>query len=54
MPELPHLQGVPSYHDMDYWGPVFQACSDTGTVMCLHIGAGLGALRLTPAPRSTT
>ncbi|SHN23739.1 amidohydrolase family protein [Cryptosporangium aurantiacum] len=48
MPELPHLQGVPSYHDMDYWGPVFQACSDTGTVMCLHIGAGLGALRLTP------
>ncbi|TQS46008.1 amidohydrolase family protein [Cryptosporangium phraense] len=48
MPELPHLQGVPSYHDLDYWGPVFQACSDTGTVMCLHIGAGLGALRLTP------
>jgi predicted TIM-barrel fold metal-dependent hydrolase len=48
MPELPHLQGVPSYHDMDYWGPVFQACSDTGTVMCLHIGAGLGALKLTP------
>jgi predicted TIM-barrel fold metal-dependent hydrolase len=46
MPELPHLAGLPSYHDMDYWGPLFQACSETGTVMCLHIGSGLGALTL--------
>ncbi|MCK9929011.1 amidohydrolase family protein, partial [Frankia sp. Mgl5] len=30
MPELPHLEGLPSYHDIDYWGPVFQALSDTG------------------------
>ena len=22
MPELPHLEGLPSYHDMDHWGPV--------------------------------
>jgi len=48
MPELPHLADMPSYHDMEFWGPVFQALSDTGVVMCLHIGSGLGALRLTP------
>src|SRR3546814_12981617 len=27
MPELPHLEGLPSYHDEEYWGPVFQALS---------------------------
>jgi predicted TIM-barrel fold metal-dependent hydrolase len=48
MPELPHVEGLPSYHDMGYWGPVFQALSDTGMVMCLHIGIGFGALRLAP------
>ena len=34
MPELPHLMGLPSYHDLEYWKPVFDAFSDTGTVMC--------------------
>ncbi|CUU60585.1 Predicted metal-dependent hydrolase, TIM-barrel fold, partial [Parafrankia irregularis] len=48
MPELPHLEGLPSYHDLTYWGPVFEALSDTGTVMCLHIGTGFGALKLAP------
>ncbi|MCK9927497.1 amidohydrolase, partial [Frankia sp. Mgl5] len=43
-----HLEGLPSYHDIDYWGPVFQALSDTGLVMCLHIGTGFGALKLAP------
>ena len=28
MPELPHLEGLPSYHDVDYWGPVFRALSE--------------------------
>ena len=28
MPELPHIEGLPSYHDLDYWGPVFEALSD--------------------------
>jgi predicted TIM-barrel fold metal-dependent hydrolase len=46
MPELPHLEGLPSYHDLDYWGPVFEALSETGVVMCLHIGIGFGALKL--------
>ena len=38
MPELPHLEGLPSYHDDDYWGPVFRALSEEDVVMCLHIG----------------
>ena len=28
MPELPHLEGLPSYHDDDYWGPVFRTLSE--------------------------
>jgi hypothetical protein len=48
MPELPHLEGLPSYHDMDFWAPVFRALCDTGTVMCLHIGQGFAAID-TPA-----
>ena len=41
MPELPHLEGLPSYHDVEYWGPVFRTLSDEQVVMCLHIGTGL-------------
>lgn len=48
MPELPHLDGLPSYHDIDYWAPVFQALCDNDTVMNLHIGQGFGVLRLAP------
>jgi predicted TIM-barrel fold metal-dependent hydrolase len=48
MPELPHVQGLPSYHDTDYWGPFFDACSDEGVVMCLHIGQGFGAINTPP------
>jgi predicted TIM-barrel fold metal-dependent hydrolase len=48
MPELPHLDGLPSYHDMEFWGPVFQALSDHGTVMNLHIGQGFRVLNLAP------
>ncbi|WP_330255698.1 amidohydrolase [Nocardia sp. NBC_00565] len=48
MPELPHIDGLPSYHDGEYWAPVFTALSDTGLVMNLHIGQGFGALKLAP------
>ncbi|WP_040782778.1 amidohydrolase family protein [Rhodococcus ruber] len=48
MPELPHLEGLPSYHDLEYWGPVFEALSETGVVMCLHIGSGFGVLNMAP------
>ena len=48
MPELPHIEGLPSYHNLDYWGPFFQTCSDEGVVMCLHIGQGFNAITLAP------
>jgi predicted TIM-barrel fold metal-dependent hydrolase len=48
MPELPHIEGLPSYHDLDYWGPVFQALSDEQVVMCLHIGQGFAAISTAP------
>ena len=49
MPELPHLMGLPSYHDMDYWGPFFQTACDEQVVMCLHIGQGFSAIQSAPA-----
>ena len=48
MPELPHLEGLPSYHDEDYWGPVFRTLSEENVVMCLHIGTGFGAIDMAP------
>jgi len=48
MPELPHMMGLPSYHDVDYWRPFFTALCETSSVMCLHIGMGFSAIRGTP------
>jgi len=48
LPELPHIDGLPSYHNMDHWGPIFEAMIDNGLVMCLHIGQGFAALQLAP------
>ncbi len=48
LPELPHIDGLPSYHNMDHWGPIFEALIDNGLVMCLHIGQGFAALQLAP------
>ncbi len=48
MPELPHLQGLPSYHDLEYWDPFFRAVCETGVVMCLHIGMGFAAISMAP------
>jgi predicted TIM-barrel fold metal-dependent hydrolase len=48
MPELPHLQGLPSYLDLDYWAPTFEASSDEGVVLCLHIGQGFAAIQSAP------
>ncbi len=52
-PEMPHHLGLPSIHDPDgYWEPVFQACDDTGTVVCMHIGSGSKMAETSPfAPR---
>ena len=37
-PENPVPLGLPSLHT-DHWDPVWQACSDEGTVVCMHIGS---------------
>jgi predicted TIM-barrel fold metal-dependent hydrolase len=37
-PENPEPLGLPSLHS-DHWDPVWQACSDTGTIACMHIGS---------------
>jgi predicted TIM-barrel fold metal-dependent hydrolase len=39
--ELPANLGLPSLHDVDrYWDPLLDACNETGTVVCMHIGSG--------------
>lgn len=39
--ELPANLGLPSIHDARrYWDPFFEACAETGTVICMHIGSG--------------
>ena len=38
--ELPTNLGLPSIHDRDrYWDPFFEACHETSTVLCMHIGS---------------
>ena len=36
--ENPEKLGWPSFHS-EHWDPFWQACTDTGTVVCLHIGS---------------
>lgn len=37
-PENPEPLGLPSLYD-DYWEPFLQACEETQTVICLHVGS---------------
>jgi predicted TIM-barrel fold metal-dependent hydrolase len=38
--EIPPFLGLPSVHDPDgYWDPFFDACAETDTVVCMHIGS---------------
>jgi predicted TIM-barrel fold metal-dependent hydrolase len=38
--ELPHVLGLPSIHDPGgHWLPFIEACEETGTVICMHIGS---------------
>ena len=37
-PENPEPLGLPSLHT-DHWDPFWKACSDEGTVVCMHIGS---------------
>ena len=36
--EIPYHLGLPSIH-AQVWNPFFQACQDTDTVVCMHIGS---------------
>lgn len=36
--ENPAMLGLPSIHT-GYWDPLFHACADTGTTLCMHIGS---------------
>ena len=47
MPELPHIQNMPSYHS-DYWDPFWKAACDHDVTVCLHIGQGFSALQMAP------
>ncbi len=44
--ENPSTLGYPSFHDLEYWRPMWQALVDTETVMNVHIGSS-GKLAIT-------
>jgi len=48
-PEFPAQLGFPSLFS-GYWDPLFAACQDTGTVVCLHTGASSWAPLPSPDP----
>jgi predicted TIM-barrel fold metal-dependent hydrolase len=52
-PEAPEKLGLPSLHT-GHWDPFMQACAETGTVVCLHIGSSSTAPTTAPdAPPDT-
>jgi predicted TIM-barrel fold metal-dependent hydrolase len=52
--EIPVHLGLPSIHS-GYWDPFFQACAETGTVVCMHIGSSSRMPATSPdAPPSVT
>ena len=45
--------GLPSLHT-GYWDPLFAACEETGTVVCLHVGSsGTSPMTAPDAPPET-
>jgi predicted TIM-barrel fold metal-dependent hydrolase len=38
LPERPHRIGLPTLFS-GYWDPIIEACADTETVVCLHVGS---------------
>ena len=38
LPERPHRIGLPSIFS-GYWDPIVEACAETDTVICLHVGS---------------
>ena len=39
LPERPHAVGLPSLWERDHWDPILEACVETQTVACLHVGS---------------
>jgi predicted TIM-barrel fold metal-dependent hydrolase len=52
--ELPHKLDLPSIHDRDgHWRPFLDACDETRTVVCMHIGSSSTFVSTSPdAPRA--
>jgi predicted TIM-barrel fold metal-dependent hydrolase len=48
-PEFPAQLGLPSIFT-DHWDPLWAACAETGTVVCLHTGASAWAPLPSPGP----
>jgi predicted TIM-barrel fold metal-dependent hydrolase len=55
-PEIPNYLGLPSIYDPSgFWEPVFEACNETSTVICMHIGSGSKLVQASPhAPMAVT
>jgi predicted TIM-barrel fold metal-dependent hydrolase len=52
--EAPHKLGYPSYHT-DFWDPFFAACTESGTVVCTHLGSSSSLPETAPdAPIDTS
>jgi predicted TIM-barrel fold metal-dependent hydrolase len=52
--ELPPNLGLPSIHS-GHWDPLWEACDETSTVVCMHIGSGSKMPRSSPdAPPGVT
>lgn len=45
--EIPAWLGLPSIHT-GYWDPFLEACEETGTVVCMHIGSGTRTVNTGP------
>jgi predicted TIM-barrel fold metal-dependent hydrolase len=56
--ELPAYLGLPSIHNAQrHWDPFFQACEETATVICMHVGSSSQVPRPSddcPAPVMTS
>jgi predicted TIM-barrel fold metal-dependent hydrolase len=47
--ELPSALGLPSIHDKKgHWNPFIEACDETKTVVCMHIGSGSAVAESSP------
>jgi predicted TIM-barrel fold metal-dependent hydrolase len=51
LPERPQNINYPSLFT-DYWNPVLEACQETGTVICLHVGSSGGYVAPADAPET--